>query len=549
MSKQYVPWTPEQSFLLPPSPREWLPEDHLVYFVLDVVAGLSLDAIERAIQGKDARGNRPFNPRMMVALLLYGYCVGIASSRKLERATHVDVAFRVLTGGLHPDHTAISEFRRVHLEALTGLFVQVLQLCQKAGLVKLGHVALDGTKVKANASKHKAMSHERMSKSEKQLEEEVQKLMAEAEHVDEEEDERYGKDKRGDELPEELRRRKTRLEAIQRAKQRLEAEAAQARAEELKEQAERAQQNAEQKEGSQKKADERAEEARKASEKAREKAEDWTADAQQRAHEAGEQARTRVEHCAARAAERAAEAAERHQEKVTRTLFLEAEVGAEPSLPEHRVQADAEGNPKPNAQLNFTDPDSRIMKSGLDFVQAYNCQAIVSEGHQIIVAQAATNQPPDVEHLMPLVSQMEGNLGQLPQVLTADAGYWSEENASFCEAKGVDAFIAVERQKHGLAPLAATEEKPPTPKPDAREPMRQKLRTQEGRKAYSRRKAVVEPVFGQIKEVRGFRRFLLRGIEKVRGEWSLICTGHNLSKLFNATKSASSKVVMMPAPA
>jgi transposase len=547
MSKQYVPWTPEQSFLLPPSPREWLPEDHLVYFVLDVVAGLSLSVIEGAIQEKDPRGNRPFNPRMMVALLLYGYCVGVASSRKLERATHVDVAFRVLTGGLHPDHTAISEFRRVHLEALKGLFVQVLKLCQKAGLVKLGHVALDGTKVKANASKHKAMSHERMGKSEKQLQEEIQKLLEEAERVDAEEDERYGKDKRGDELPEELRRRTTRLEAIQRAKRGLEAEAAQARAEELKEQAERAEEKAEQEDGSRKKADERAEEARKASEKAREKAEEWLAEAEQEAQKAGEQARTRVEHCAARAAEQSAEAAARHLEKVTRTLFSAAEGGEQPTLPEHRVQTDAEGDPKPNAQRNFTDPDSRIMKSGLDFVQAYNCQAVVSEGHQIIVAQAATNQPPDVEHLPSLVSQVEENLGQLPEVLTADAGYWSEENASFCEAKGIDAFIAVERQKHGLAAPATTEEKPATVKPDAREPMRQKLRTEQGRKAYSRRKAVVEPVFGQIKEVRGFRRFLLRGMESVRGEWSLICTGHNLLKLFKALK-ASTTAAVMPAP-
>jgi len=538
MSKQYVPWTPDQSFLLPPSPREWLPEDHLVYFVLDVVAGLSLDTIERAIQAKDARGNRPFNPRMMVALLLYGYCVGTASSRKLERATHVDVAFRVLTGGVHPDHTAISEFRRVHLEALKGLFVQVLRLCQKAGLVKLGHVALDGTKVKANASKHKAMSYERMGKSEKQLEEEIQKLLEEAEREDAEEDERYGKDKRGDELPEELRRRETRQKAIQRAKQGLEAEAAQARAEELKEQAERAKVKAEQEEGSQKKADERAEEARKASEKARTKAEEWLADAEQEALKAGEQAGTRVEQCAARAAERAAEAAERHLEKVTRTLFSEAEMGDQPSLPEHRVQADAEGNPKPSAQRNFTDPDSRIMKSGSDFVQAYNCQVIVSEGHQIIVAQAATNQAPDVEHLMPLVNQMEGNLGQLPEVLTADTGFWSEKNASFCEAKGIDPYIATGRQKHGLATPAATDEKPATAKPDVREPMRQKLRTEDGRKVYSRRKAVVEPVFGQLKEARGFRRFLLRGIESVRGEWSLICTGHNLLKLFNASKAS-----------
>jgi transposase len=534
MSKQYVPWTPDQSFLLPPSPREWLPEDHLVYFVLDVVATLSLATIEAAIQEKDSRGNRPFNPRMMVALLLYGYCVGVTSSRKLEKATQVDVAFRVLTGGLRPDHTAISEFRRVHLEALKTLFVQVLQLCQKAGLLKMGHVALDGTKIQANASKHKAMSHERMMKAEGELKAEIQKLLEEAERVDEQEDERYGKDKRGDELPEELRRRQTRLKAIQRAREALEAEAALARAEEVKEQAERASQRAE--EGSSKeKAATRAEEARQAAEKAEEKAEKWVEGARQQAQEAREQASTRKEHCAAKAAEQAAEAADRHMERVERTLYPESASDEKPSLPEHRVQADKEGNPKPSAQRNFTDPDSRIMKSGLDFTQSYNCQIAVSEGHQVILAQAVTNQPPDVEHLPPLLTQVETHCGQMPQTLTADAGYWSEENVEFCETKGVNALICPERQRHGQQSVD-TSETPPA-HVDAREPMRQKLRTEEGRKGYSRRKAVVEPVFGQIKEVRGFRRFLLRGLAKVRGEWSLICTTHNLLKLFKALKA------------
>jgi transposase len=531
MSKQYVPWAPEQSFLLPPSPREWLPENHLAYFVLDVVAGMDLQAITVAIQEKDPRGNRPFNPKMMVSLLLYGYCVGLVSSRKLEQATYVDVAFRMLTGGLHPDHTAISEFRRQHLTVLEGLFVQILRLCQKAGLVKLGHVALDGTKVQANASKHKAMSHERMVKKEEQLKEEIRKLLEEATRVDEEEDQRYGKGKRGDELPEELSRRQTRLSAIQRAKEALEAEAAQARAEELKEQAQRAQEKA-QEGGSQEKADKCTAEAQRAADKALEKAEKRLAEAAKAAQDAVEKASTRSERCMAQAAERAVEAASRHLEKVQQSLSAPAEATEQPGLPEHRIQADKEGNPKPSAQRNFTDPDSRIMKSGTDFVQGYNCQVVVDEGHQLIVALAVTNQSPDVEHLIPLVNQAGTNCGQLPEVLTADAGYWSEENVSFCEAAGTDAYIATGRQRHGQEPASTGEAA--SAQPDTRAPMRQKLRTDAGRKAYARRKAVVEPVFGQIKDARGFRRFLLRGLEKVRGEWSLICSGHNLLKLFKA---------------
>jgi len=537
MSKKYEPWTPGQSLLFPPSPMDWLPADHLVYLLLDVVAELDLKDIEKPIQQKDPRGTRPFNPRMMVALLLYGYCVGKTSSRKLERATCEDVAFRVLAGGQHPDHTVISEFRRVHLEALKGLFVQVLRLCQKAGLVKMGHVALDGTKLQANASKHKAMSYERMAKSEQELKAEIRKLMEEAERTDAEEDERHGKGKHGDELPEELTRRETRLKAIQRAKEALEAEAALTRAEELAKQAERAQQKAAEG-GSKDKAEQRAAEAAQVAAKAEEKAASWQESAKREAEEARAQAQTRKEHCAAQAAEQAAAAANQHQERVQQSLRPESREAESPALPEHRVQADRDGNPQPSAQRNFTDPDSRIMKSGLGFMQGYNSQIAVSEGHQIILAQAVTNQAPDVEHLAPMLHQVEKNCGQKPETLTADAGYWSEANADLCEEKGVEAFIATGRERHSEQSVPAGEAPPPAPV-DVREPMRQKLRTEKGRKAYSRRKAVVEPVFGQIKEARGIRRFLLRGLDKVRGEWSLICTGHNLLKLLKSMAEVS----------
>ena len=228
--KSFRPWNPEQTLLLPPSPVDWLPENHLVFFLLDLAGELDLEEIHAVYRQKDSRGEKAYEPRMMVVLLLYAYCVGLPSSRKIEKACWEDAAFRVLTGNQQPDHSRISDFRRRHLPALAGLFVQVLRLCQKAGLVSLGQVALDGTKVKANASKHKAMSHERMLKSERQLEGEMRALLRKAEIIDGQEDGQYGKDKRGDELPEELQRRSNRLEWIRKAKAELEAEAAAAKA-------------------------------------------------------------------------------------------------------------------------------------------------------------------------------------------------------------------------------------------------------------------------------------------------------------------------------
>ena len=216
--KRYRDWDPKQGDLFPASPSDWLKDDHLVYFLLEVVGELDLDEIETEIQSRDARGTRPYSPRMMVALLLYGYCVGKMSSRKLERATYEEIPFRVLTGGSHPDHSSISDFRQRHLKALGALFHQVLMLCQMAGLVKLGHVALDGTKLKANASRHKAGSYEGMTRSEELIAAEIKEMLAQAEAADSAEDERIGKDKSGDELPEGLRRKAERLRRIQAAK-------------------------------------------------------------------------------------------------------------------------------------------------------------------------------------------------------------------------------------------------------------------------------------------------------------------------------------------
>lgn len=488
--KSYRPWNPDQSFLLPPSPAEWLPEGHLVYFILDVVRELDLSAIEAPIQEKDPRGERPYDPAMMLALLLYGYCVGVFSSRRIERATYEDVAFRVVAGGQHPHFTRINAFRRTHLTALEGLFKQVLLLCRKAGLVKLGHVALDGTKVQANASKHKAMSYERMQEAERRLEGEIADLMARAEQADAEEDKRFGEGQRDEDLPAELRRRQDRLERIRRAKTELEAEAREVRAARHRELATGC--------------DERA----ASSETERQRRLNTTLAEQHR--------------------QKADELSDRGDDD--EPPFTTAD-----GLPKHQPRTTTSGKPHPKAQRNFTDPDSRIMERGGEFLQGYNCQAVVDSDHQIIVAEAVTNQPPDAENLEPMLRLCVENCGEAPKLLSADSGFWNATVIDACTPYGTDPYVALERQKHGER-TPATPSTPPADddQVDAREKMRRKLRTPEGRAVYARRKAIVEPVFGQIKEARGFRRFLLRGLAAVQAEWSLLCTTHNLLKLFGA---------------
>ena len=539
--KRYRPWEPDQSFLFPPSPRDWLPDGHLAFFMLDLVAGLDLSEIEAVIHAKDARGNRPHDPRMMTALLLYGYCVGVASSRRLERATWEDVGFRVLCGDQHPDHTAISTFRKTHLQAMSGLFVQVLRLCQEAKLVKLGHVALDGTKVQANASKHKAMSYERMQKSEQELIAEVEAMLRRAEEIDAAEDELYGKDKRGDELPEELCRRESRLKKIAEARKALEAEAAKRHAKQKRARSEQAQKKAEEAQGDAKpKAEESAGDALFDAEfsvemalgLAEERAEDARVEAESQAKQAETPADRRKATLARQKQERVEADLERTRSELSSTSTDEQE---RIKLPEHRVPTDAEGNPKAKAQRNFTDPDSRILKDGTGYVQGFNCQAVVDEEHQIIIAAGASNQAPDVEFLKPMLEAAVANCGAVPAVFTADAGYWSDDNARFCDEQGTDAYIATGRQKHGAPPSDKGNSK--GKESQLRSQMREKLHTDEGKARYSRRKAVAEPPFGQIKEARGFRRFLLRGMDHVRQEWDLICTGHNILKLFRAQTS------------
>ena len=457
MAKGFLPYNLDQRLLLAPDLRAWLPERHLALFISDVVDQLELSPILAVYERKDLRGRAGYHPVMMVKLLVYGYCVGVASSRKIERATYEDVAFRVLAGDQHPDHDTIAAFRQEHLEALGGLFVQVLQLCQKAGLVKLGHVAIDGTKIQANASKHKAMSYARMTEAEKQLEEEVQRLLEQAQKVDEQEDQRFGKGKRGDELPEELQRRESRLRKLRKAKAELEAEA-KARAE-------------------------------------------------------------------AKAAEAKAKLAERARK--------EAETGRKMGGRPPRVPDPEQAEPEPKAQRNFTDPDSRIMPDGANkgsFTQAYNAQIAVDDEAQIIVAADITQQPNDKQQLVPMAQKVAENVGRLADTTSADAGYFSEEAVEHADLAGTNLLVPPSRQKHHSKDADQTE--PIADSASTTQRMRHKLRTEQGRDLYRMRKAIVEPVFGQLKEARGFRRFLLRELDNVRDELNLIALGHNLLKLY-----------------
>jgi len=450
--KTFRPYQPDQLLLLPPSIQEWLPEHHLARFVSEVVDELDLSAIED--QYTEDRGYPPYHPRMMVKVLVYGYCTGTYASRRLAAKLIEDVAYRYLAAGNQPDFRTISDFRKEHGGALSGLFEQVLKLCQKAGLVKLGRVAVDGTKVKANASKHKAMSYGFMVAKEDQLKREVRELLERAEAIDREEDERYGANRSGDELPEELQRRESRLKKIRAAKVALEAEAR-------------------------------------------------------------EQATKEA------AVARARNAAREREEQRRGRRF-----GGTPT----QVSDPEQAQPAPKAQRNFTDPDSKVQKTPDGFIQGYTAHVAVDELAQVIVAQHVTPQAPEVNELLPALEAIRRVLRRTPKQVVADAGFWSEANLRGLKRRRIDGYIARGRIKHG-------DDAPPAPRGrcpaglSIGERMQRKLRTKRGRAVYARRKAIVEPVHGQIKQARGFRQFLRRGVGRVREEWALICTAHNLLKL------------------
>lgn len=482
--KTYRPYTPTQAYLLPPSPSEWLPSDHLAYFILDLVAELDLNAIEETLQAKDARGERPYSPRMMTALLLYGYAVGVFSSRRIERATYEDVGFRILAGNEHPHFTTVNEFRARHRVALAGLFVQVLRECQSAGLIKLGHVAIDGTKLKANASKHKAMSYERMNKDEARLAQEVERLLTQADATDAAEDAVYGKGEQPSDLPAELRRREDRLARIREVRAALKAEAAKARATELRDQAQDLRRKA---------------------------ADPSTSSRDQRGFKTL--------------------AAKRDDE--AKNLDDDDEPppsGPDSDLPLHHPPTTKDGAPTPKAQRNFTDPDSRIMMRDGSVLQGYNAQVAVDEHAQIIVAAALSNQAPDTRYFRPLLGRIIDNCGAVPERLTADAGYFSAENVRAAEEMGTEPFISV--GKHGND--GTSQDLRPCYNTPNRRSMKALLDSARGHAAYARRKATVEPVFGQIRECRRFRQLSFRGLLKNRCEWLFVCLTHNVLKLFRA---------------
>ena len=429
--KTFRPYQPDQLLLLPPSIEEWLPEHHLARFVSEVVDELNLSAIEDTYS--EERGYPPYHPRMMTKLLVYGYCTGTYSSRRLAEKLVDSVAYRYLAAGNQPDFRTLSDFRKLHGVALSELFEQILKLCQKSGLVKLGRVAVDGTKIKASASKHKAMSYGRMSEKETQIKREVREIMERAEAIDREEDELYGADRSGNELPAELARREDRLKVIREAKAALEAEA------------------------------------------------------RERAEAEGKDAK--------------------------------------------------DARPPDKAQRNFTDPESKIQKTGDGFIQGYNAQIAVDAHAQVIVSQHVTASPPDAEQLKPAIAAIRRVLRKKPKQVLADAGYWSEANVVHLERQKIEAFVATGRMKHGAIEPSAPRGRPPAGL-SIKERMQRKLRTKRGHKIYSRRKVIAEPPFGQIKQARGFRQFLRRGLERVQQEWALVCTAHNLLKLHRAWAGA-----------
>jgi transposase len=437
MSKRFLPWDVDQVSLFPPSVLDYVPLSHPAHFVRDLVRDdLDLEAIYASYE--DARGAPAFHPAMMTALLLYAYTQGIYSSRRISRACEERLDFHAVTASTKPDFRTVSEFRKRHLKALSGLFVQVLKLCAQAGLVKLGHVALDGTKIKANASKHKAMSYARMQKAEAALAAEVAGWLKAADVADRKDDAALGADQRGDEMPDWVADKQKRLARIREAKAALEAEA-------------RAQADAKAGNG-----------------------DDDRGDGPRR--------------------------------------------GPKPKHPP--------GTPKPKAQRNFTDPDSRIMPGKDGFVQAYNGQAAVDATAQVIVAHSLSNSSADAPWLIPLTDAVTQNMGKRPKELSADAGYCSEANLAALEERRISAYIATGRAKR---PTSGGKVGGPLT-----QAMRRKLKLGGHRSRYRLRKQLPEPVFGQIKQARGFRQFLLRGLDNVKREWGLVCIAHNITKLWAA---------------
>lgn len=453
MTKRFRTCCLDQPFLLPPSLQDWLPENHLARFIADVVRHLDLREIYDCYERKDGRGLAAYHPEMLTRLLLYGYSIGESSSRRIEQATYDDLAFRYLAADQHPDHDTIASFRQQHLECLGRLFLQALQLCQKAGLVKLGQVAIDGTKVEANASKHKSMSYEKLSEQERYWKQQVDEMLRRASEVDAVE----GQQPPADALPTELAGAQSRLKRLGQAKRELEQEAQQ-----------------------------QLEAAKR----------EWSSRGKRGRPRKGEEPRLHTKDC--------------HKQR--KRYYRALQNAACPS----RAQ-------------NLTDPDSRQMHDNGRgcIVQGYNAQLAVDSERQVIVAAEVTQQVLDRGQLLTMMESAESNLGQRPDAVTADAGYWDTETVQKAIYSGVQVLVPPD----GAAPLKAGQPRQMTNNPLAQR-MRAELATDAGRALYRMRQAIVEPVIGYIKAVRGFRRFALRGLNSVRSEWRIICMTHNLLKLF-----------------
>lgn len=434
MAGMFRPYAPDQQFLLPPSPQDWLPDGHLAYFIADTVDHLDLSSIiDSETYRVSGSGNPPYHPAMMLKLLIYAYCSGVFASRRIAKRIHEDIAFRVLAAGHFPGFRSIGRFRKDHIEAFQDLFVQVVQIAKETGLVKMGQVSIDGSKIKANASKHKAMSYARMQEVLKKLRKEIESLTKAAADADELDDKEFGEHFDGNDIPGELARRKDRLKAIQKAKRELEA--------------------------------------RKREEAANQKAE-------------------------AKAREEQGKAPTNGKKK--------------------------SGTPKPKDQINFTDSESRIMKSGNGFEQSFNVQIAVDDAEQVLVAAEVTQESSDVQQLLPVLDAASKNVGSDPDSALADAGYLSEENLEGLEDRAVEGFLAIGRKTKNRK---ISDDRPLT------QQMQKKLKTKRGAKQYAKRKHKVEAPFGWIKRCMGFRSFSLRGVANVRGEFALVCLAMNLRRL------------------
>ena len=436
MNYNFRSYNPKQPYLLPPSLDDWLPQDHLARFISETVDQMDLSALITAYRS-NGQGSAAYHPAMMVKILLYAYCMGIPSSRKIAKALVDDVAFRWLAAGNFPDFRTISEFRKRHLRALQDLFPQILLLCKASGLVKAGIIALDGTKVKANASLSRNKTYEQLSKQEKRLKEKLEALLEQAEKTDQEEDRLYGS-KRGDELPEDLSTAEKRLAKIKEAKKYLEA---------------------------------------------RKKAE----------------------------AKKSKESHKKH--------------GRKSQKPDDTV--------KPEAKVNMTDSESRIQKTSKGYIQGYNAQAVATE-NQIVIACDVVNEANDIHQLKPMLEQAQQNLSEIDvyaKTVLADAGYCSDDNLEYLESKDeINALVSTRKEQEMRK--AESGSKNIRHRSDRYKAMDRNLQNPVSRYIYGFRKRIIEPVFGQMKHCQGFSGFLLRGLEKVKNEFTLWCSAHNILKLY-----------------